>query len=144
MISIRLVVLRALKHEDDFVGLLCFSEWSLGSTHGSFKWARIASDGRVWFRVWGWRADFRRRSWEKKESIKTRSKESSHGRSWELVAFYSTLQVFCPISGSFFICVQVMPKRFREFPELTMYLPAWRLIGSWGGATLLLPGAWYH
>ena len=76
-------MLRALKHEDDFMRLLCSSVWSLRWTSGLFRWAWIASDRRVWFRVWGWRADFRRRS-RKEESYE----ESSHGCSWELVALY--------------------------------------------------------
>ena len=87
-------MLRALKHEDDFVRLLCFSVWSLRRTSGSCKWAWIASNRRVWFRVWGWRADFRRRSSEEEESVKARSKESSHGCSSELVPVFSTMQVF--------------------------------------------------
>ena len=86
-------MLRALEHEDDFVRLLCFSVQSLRRTCGSCQWAWIASDRQVWFRVWGWRADFRRRCWEKEEPGEARSKESSHGFSWELVALYSTLQV---------------------------------------------------
>ena len=88
-----LVLLRALEHEDDFVRLLCFSVQSLRRTSGSWWWAWYASERRVWFRVWGWRADFRR-SREKEESDKTRSKKSSQGYFWELVALFSTLQVF--------------------------------------------------
>ena len=71
-----LVVLRALKHEDDFVRLLCFNVCSLRRTSGSFKWASIASDRRAWFRVWGWRADFRRRSQEEEEESSERAPES--------------------------------------------------------------------
>ena len=117
------------------------SVWSLWRTSGSFEWAWIASDRRVWFRVWDWRADFWKRGWEEE---KAGSKESSRSCSWELVALYSTLQFFSHISGSFFIWFQVMPKRFREFPEMKMYLLAWGLMGSWGGVRLLLPGAWYR
>ena len=85
-----------------------------------------------------------KRKLRKKESEKTRSKESSHGCSWELVALYSTLQVFGRINGSISVCFKMMPKRFREFPEMKMYLPARRLMGSWSGVTLLLPGALYR
>ena len=79
-------MLRALKHEVDFVRLLWFSVSSLRRTSGWFQWAWIASERRVWLRVWGWRADFRRWSWPKEESDEARSEESSHGCSWELVA----------------------------------------------------------
>ena len=84
---------RALEYEDDFVRLLCFSVQSLRRTSGLLWWAWIASGRRVWLRVWGWRADFGRGSRKKEESVETRSKESSHGCSGELVALYSTLQV---------------------------------------------------
>ena len=73
--------------------LLCFSVQSFRRTSGSWWWVWIASDRHFCFRVWGWRADFRGRSWEKEESDETRSKGSSHGSSWELVALFSTLQV---------------------------------------------------
>ena len=99
---------------------------------------------RTDFWVWDRRADFWRRGWEEEKSVKARSKESSRGCSWELFALYSTLQVFGHISGSFSVCLQVMPRRFRQFPEMKLYLPAWRLMGSWGGVTYLLPGAWYR
>ena len=75
MNSIGLVMLRALKLEDDFVRLLCFSVQSLRRTCGSCQWAWIVSDKRVWFRVGGWRDDFRRRDWQKEESGETRSKK---------------------------------------------------------------------
>ena len=84
---------RALEYEDEFVRLLCFSVQLLRRTSGSWWWAWIASGRCVWFRVWGWRADFRRRRSREKESDETRSKESSHGCSWELAALFSTLQV---------------------------------------------------
>ena len=48
----------------------------------------------------------------------------------ELVALYSTLQVFIQIRGSFFTFVQVMPKLFREFLETRMSRLAWRLMDS--------------
>ena len=126
-------MLRALKYEDDFVRLLCFIVWLLWRTSGLFKWAWIAPDRRVWFRVSGWPADCRRRSREE-ESIKARSKESSHGCNWELVAPYSTLPVFSQISSSFSVCLQVMSKRFREFPEMKMSRLAWRPTNSWGAS----------
>ena len=44
---------------------------------------------------------------EKKRSDNTRSKESSHGCSLELVDSCSTLQVFGHISGSFSVCFQL-------------------------------------
>ena len=47
----------------------------------------------------GQKEDVRRRYREEEESTKLRPKESPHGCTWELVAFYSTLQVFIPISG---------------------------------------------
>ena len=37
-----------------------------------------------------------------------------------------------------------MPRRFPEYPEMRKCRLAWRLMGSWAGVTLLLPGAWYH
>ena len=40
-------MLRTLKHEDDFVRLLCSSVWLLWRTSGSFRWAWIASANRV-------------------------------------------------------------------------------------------------
>ena len=89
-----LVMLRALEHEDHFVRLLCFGVQSLRRTFGSRQWAWNASDRHVWHRVWGSRADYRGRSWAKEESDRARSEKSSHGCSWELVALYSTLQVF--------------------------------------------------
>ena len=119
--SIRLVVLRALKHEGDFVRLLCFRVWSLRGTSGSFKWAWIASERRVWFRIWGWRVDVRKWSWEEEESVKARS----------LVALYSKLQDFSQLSGFFPVCLQAMPKRFREFQEKKMCWRAWRMMDSW-------------
>ena len=94
----------ALEPEDDFVRLLYFTVESLRRTCGSCQWAWIASDRRFLLRVWGWRADFRRRSWAKEEADEARSNESSHGCFWELVALYSTLQIFSlSVAHSLFI-----------------------------------------
>ena len=80
---------------------MCFRVRLLWRTNGSLKWAWVASDRHVWFQVWGWRADFRRRGWEEEESNKARSKDSSHGCSWLLSILHCS---FIVLSVSHFLC----------------------------------------
>ena len=128
-------MLRALKHEDDFMRLLYFSVLLLRRTTVSFIWAWIASDRRVWFRVWGWRADFGRRI-RKEESVKARFKDSSHGCSWELVVLYSTIQVFVKSVANFGVFCRWRWKytgSFRKPRCLNWRRDCWKVEGALHG-----------
>ena len=96
-------MLRVLKHEDDFVRPLRFSVWLPWRTSCSIRWARIASDRHGWFRVWGWRADLRRRSREE-ESPKHATKNllTAVLESWLLSFLYCRFLVRSMINLSSF------------------------------------------
>ena len=71
---------------------------------------------------------------EEAERKKSRTKRAPKSpltavlESWLLSILHCRFSVISV--AHFLVCFQLMPKRFREFPETKMYLPEWRLMGS--------------